>query len=72
MAAAAGEWLTKVPASDHAIANPVAGHPAAIAAGSALYQDNCANCHGADGNLRGSRPPVRSARLVAATGGDLF
>jgi mono/diheme cytochrome c family protein len=72
MAASNGEWLTKVPAPDHAIANPIAGHPDAITAGSALYQDNCAKCHGADGNGRGSRPPVHSARLVAATDGDLF
>jgi mono/diheme cytochrome c family protein len=37
-----------------------------------LYQDNCAKCHGADGNGRGSRPPVHSARIAAATDGDLF
>jgi mono/diheme cytochrome c family protein len=72
MAASNGEWLSHVPAADHAMANPVAGHPDAIAAGSALYQDNCAKCHGADGNGRGSRPPVHSARLAAATDGDLF
>jgi mono/diheme cytochrome c family protein len=72
MAASTGEWLATVPAADHATANPVAGHPDTIAAGSALYQDNCAKCHGADGNGRGSRPPVHSARLAAATDGDLF
>jgi mono/diheme cytochrome c family protein len=44
MAASTGEWLTAVPAADHATADPVAGHADAIAAGSALYQDNCAKC----------------------------
>jgi mono/diheme cytochrome c family protein len=72
IAASTGEWLTAVPAAGHATVNPVAGHPDAIAAGSALYQDNCAKCHGADGNGRGSRPAVHSARLAAATDGDLF
>lgn len=72
VAAASGEWLSRVPAADHGMANPVAGHPDAIAAGSALFQDNCAKCHGADGNGRGSRPPVHSARLAFATDGDLF
>jgi mono/diheme cytochrome c family protein len=72
MAASTGGWLTAVPAANHATANPVAGHPDAIAAGSALYQDNCAKCHGADGNGRGSRPAVHSAPLAAATDGDLF
>jgi mono/diheme cytochrome c family protein len=72
MAAANGAWLTRVPAADHAMANPLVGHPDAIAAGSALYRDNCAKCHGADGNGRGSRPPVHSARIAAATDSDLF
>jgi mono/diheme cytochrome c family protein len=72
MAAANGAWLTKVPAADHATANAVAGHPDAIAPGSTLYQDNCAKCHGVEGNGRGSRPPVHSARIAAAKDGDLF
>jgi len=72
MAAANSAWLAEVPAADHAMADPVAGQPDAIAAGSTLYQDNCAKCHGADGNGRSSRPPVHSARIAAATDGDLF
>lgn len=72
MAAANGAWLKKVPASDRARVNPVAGQPEAIAAGSHLFQNNCAQCHGADGNGRGRRPPVHSARIAAATDGDLF
>jgi mono/diheme cytochrome c family protein len=72
MAAGNGAWLSKVPAADHAMVDPVASHANAIAAGSALYQDNCAKCHGAEGNGRGSRPPVHSARIAATTDGDLF
>lgn len=72
MGAASGAWLQQVPAADHAVVNPLAAHPDAIPPGSALYQAKCAMCHGADGNGRGSRPPVRSARIAAATDGDLF
>lgn len=72
MAAANGAWLKKVPVADHAKVNPVAGQPAAITAGGNLYQNNCAQCHGAEGNGRGSRPPVRSARVAGATDGDLY
>jgi mono/diheme cytochrome c family protein len=72
LAASNGAWLKRVPAADHARVNPVAGHSDAIAAGSTLYQNSCAKCHGADGNGRGSRPPVHSARMAAATDGDLF
>ena len=72
LGAANGAWLKKVPASERARVNPVAAQPDAIAAGSNLYRNNCAQCHGADGNGRGSRPPVHSARIAGATDGDLF
>ena len=72
LAAASGAWLKSVPTADHARLNPFAGHPDAIAAGSNLYQDKCAKCHGADGDGRGSRPPVHSSRLATAADGDLF
>jgi mono/diheme cytochrome c family protein len=72
MAAANGAWLKKVPASSRAMVNPVAAQPDAIAAGWNLFQNNCAQCHGADGNGRGSRPPVHSARIAGATDGELF
>jgi mono/diheme cytochrome c family protein len=72
MAAANGAWLKKVSAPDHAMVNPLAAQPDAIAGGSNLYQNSCAQCHGADGNGRGSRPPVHSARIAAASDGDLY
>ena len=52
--------------------NPVATHPDAVAAGSNLYKNNCAQCHGADGNGRGSRPAFAPRASPAATDGDLF
>ena len=72
MAAADGAWLQRVPAAIHAMVNPMAAQPQAIAAGLTLYQNNCAQCHGADGNGRGSRPPVHSDRIAGASDGDLF
>jgi mono/diheme cytochrome c family protein len=72
LAASNGAWLKRVPAADHTRVNPLAGHSDAVAAGSTLYQDNCAKCHGVDGNGRGSRPSLHSARIAAATDGDLF
>lgn len=72
MAAANGAWLKRVPDADRMMANPAAGRADAIAAGAHLYQDHCAMCHGADGNGKASRPPVHSARIAAATDGELF
>lgn len=72
MAAATGAWLKSVPAADRAQVNPVAGQPDAVAAGGKLYQDSCSKCHGANGLGHASRPPIRSARVAAASDGELF
>lgn len=72
MAAANGAWLKDVPAIDRAQVNPVTGQADAVAAGGRLYQDNCSKCHGADGMGHASRPAVRSARVAAASDGELF
>jgi mono/diheme cytochrome c family protein len=71
MAAASGAWLARVPAADHDRVNPVAGQPQAIEAGRNLYRNNCAQCHGAEGEGRGRRPPLVSPRIASATDGDL-
>lgn len=70
-AKADGSWLNKVPTADRARTNPFAARPGAIAAGANLYRDNCARCHGAQAEGIGSRPPLRSKRIAAATDGDL-
>ena len=72
MAAASGGWLAKVPDADRTRVNPVAGRTEAIAAGTNLYRERCAQCHGAAGEGRGRRPPVRSPRVAAASDGELF
>jgi mono/diheme cytochrome c family protein len=71
LAAADGAWLKKVPAAERSVVDPLTGQPQHIAAGEKLYQDQCARCHGADGQGRASRPPVRSERVAAATDGEL-
>lgn len=70
-AGADGSWLRKVPAAERQRANPFAGKPEAIAAGRSLFLENCARCHGADAQGKGSRPALRSQRIAAATDGDL-
>jgi mono/diheme cytochrome c family protein len=70
-AKADGSWLKKVPETDRARVNPYANDPAAIAAGSNLYRNNCAKCHGQDAMGKGSRPALKSDRIEHATDGEL-
>jgi mono/diheme cytochrome c family protein len=67
-----GGWLAKVPDGERSRVNPVAGQADAVAAGRVLYQDRCAQCHGANAEGRGKRPPLRSARVAGASDGELF
>lgn len=72
MAAASSARWEHVPARDHARTNPLADRPEAVAAGSLLYRDHCAQCHKADAMGDGrKKPPLRSARIGAASDGDL-
>jgi len=65
-------WLQKVPARDHTRSNPLAGNPDAVSAGHLLYQNRCAQCHGANALGRGRYPSMRSDRVQQlATPGDL-
>ena len=70
-AAADGSWLKKVPLADRERVNPFAGKPDAAAAGENLFRNNCAKCHGVNAEGKGSRPSLRSARLAAATDGEI-
>ena len=70
-AAADGSWLKKVPATDHAKTNPLAGQSEAVAAGANLYGENCSKCHGKDAQGKGSRPALRSDRIRLSSDGDL-
>lgn len=71
LGAADGSWLNKVPEADRARINPMADRPEAAAAGAKVYSNNCAQCHGPNGDGRGSRPSLRSPRVIAATDGEL-
>jgi len=70
-AAADGSWLKKVPQGDRVRVNPYAGQPEAVAAGENLFHNNCAKCHGADAEGKGSRPSLKSERLASATDGEI-
>jgi mono/diheme cytochrome c family protein len=71
-ATADGSWLKHVPAADRARKNPYAGQADAIAAGSRIFEDHCAKCHGADAEGRGKKPSLRSSRVQGATDGEIF
>ena len=66
-----GLWLTQVPNEARARANPMAGNPSSIAAGAKLFQQNCATCHGKQGQGSDKRPNLHSQRLKSATPGQL-
>ncbi len=70
-AKADGAWLRKVPQAEHAKTDPYAGNSEAAAAGRNLFLNNCAKCHGAHAEGKGSRPSLRSERIALATDGDL-
>jgi len=71
MGAADGSWLRRVPANDHGRVNPLPNPTSAAEAGSHLYATSCAKCHGEQGQGKGSRPAVVSARVAGASDGDL-
>ncbi len=71
MGAADGSWLKRVPAADKARVSSLTDQHAAAEAGSHLYANECARCHGANGEGKGSRPAVVSARVAGATDGEL-
>jgi mono/diheme cytochrome c family protein len=61
-----------VPGKDHARANPLAGNSDAVAAGSRLYAEHCAQCHQADAQGDGKKKPsLLNPEVRTATDGDL-
>jgi mono/diheme cytochrome c family protein len=72
LGAAAGEWLTKVPAHEHQRANPFRDQPEAVQAGQLLYAEHCSTCHGQEAEGKKNRPSLQSSRVQKeATEGDL-
>ena len=70
--AAEDSWLGEVPDADRQRPNPYAGQTEARDAGSRLFADHCAKCHGADALGRGKRPSLRSKEVQTATDGEIF
>jgi mono/diheme cytochrome c family protein len=64
--------LAKVPAKAAVRRNPLESDPEAIAAGAKLFEQHCAECHGAnaDGGKKG--PSLRAEQVQQATPGTLF
>ncbi len=64
--------LAKAPKRAAARRNPLADDPNAVAAGSKLFAQHCAECHGeaADGGKKG--PSLRAPEVQQATPGALF
>jgi mono/diheme cytochrome c family protein len=71
-AASATSWINNVPEADRERTNPYAREAEAIAAGSRLFGDYCAQCHGSDALGRGKRPNLRSREVQQATDGEIF
>lgn len=70
-AKADGAWLKRVPQADRTRMNPFAGNAEAAAAGSHLFANNCAKCHGDHAEGKASRPALRSERMRDASDGEI-
>jgi mono/diheme cytochrome c family protein len=70
--AAGDSVFEKVPDADRKKANPYANQMDAVAAGSKLFSDHCAKCHGADALGHGKKPSLRSKEVQQATDGEIF
>lgn len=64
--------LSKVPAKAASRPNPLESDPQSIPAGAKLFEQHCAECHGAkaDGGKKG--PSLRADEVQQATPGTLF
>jgi mono/diheme cytochrome c family protein len=64
--------LSKVPAQARAMTDPLNRDQNAIAAGHILFEEHCAQCHGAQaaGTRRG--PDLRNSHVMSASSGSLF
>jgi mono/diheme cytochrome c family protein len=78
---ATASWLLvhSVPSADSARANPLQPNEAGLAAGAALFQQNCAVCHGFDGGGRTTigtnvypRAPALRQALPVLSDGQIF
>lgn len=66
------DWLKHVSEADRSRTNPYHDKADAVAAGSKLYGQHCAKCHGADLQGVRNKPSLRSETVQHATDGELF
>lgn len=71
-AASDGGWLSHIPSQQRSRPNPYAAKEDAILAGGAIFQQNCAKCHGKDATGNGKHPSLRTKLVHDATDGELF
>jgi mono/diheme cytochrome c family protein len=64
--------LEKVPAKAAARQNPLESDPEAVAAGAKLFEQRCAECHGANAEGGKKGPSLRTEEVQQATPGSLF
>jgi mono/diheme cytochrome c family protein len=65
-------WADHISDVDRKRVNPYAGKAEAIAAGSKMFADHCAKCHGTDALGNRKKPSLRTNEVQNATDGELF
>ncbi len=65
-------WADHVPDADRKRVNPYAGQAEAIAAGSKMFSDHCAKCHGPDALGNRKKPSLRTNEVQSASDGEIF
>ena len=70
-AAAQSDWPHLVPESSRTRTNPLLNDQDASATGAKLFKHDCASCHGAEAQGRGSRPALQTERVNHARDGEL-
>ena len=66
-----GEWLERVPASEHAQKSPLRKNSRVGAEGARTFRAHCVQCHGKQGEGSDHAPALASSRVRHATDGDL-
>lgn len=66
-----GEWLARVPASEHLQKSPLHNNASLVAEGARTFHAHCVQCHGKHGEGSDHAPTLASSRVRHATDGDL-
>ena len=65
-------WKRHVSQRDRDKQNPYSRQADAVAAGSRLFSEHCAKCHGDDALGQGKRPSLRTPDVQNASDGEIF